>query len=511
MGQLKRNARKGSILGMAMLFFVMVTVAGAALLSMSTINRMKTVRNGVDVRLMIAAEAGMETIRGRFTLVSGVQDDWSWLTTGTWTTLDTISVNDTPVTLQANLLSGSSVPTARVRGIATASGRTRAVEQTIKVASFSDYARFSGSTSVTSFGANFKMVGTCYYRGGINLGGNGGIQFLGQATTSGVVSGLPTPEGVAYNFPAGYIQGSPVISIPSSAYGTDPILAQADALSSTYAGTTNLPQWDVKASGFHFYRNTISLEFFPFSSGSVTGTQVVRRYYYRESGNENYLVSGQYSTRSETITLPQGEEICLYVDDSTPPLGYDCWNSGEYNYEDYGRLDLSGTLRNARITVCTEMDCHVVDNVNYYTLLQNPSLRLQANKTSSAATSFTEMLGVVAQDEVLFDFNTFSPYNSGDTGYLADGVTNQYHLDGTFLGTYRAYYNGTPSASGSDEFWGCGCLIGVNYPTTGFGGAFGTRHYDWDWRLQSTTPPFFLRAYNVTATFVPGTWRTYEM
>jgi hypothetical protein len=32
-----------------------------------------------------------------------------------------------------------------------------------------------------------------------------------------------------------------------------------------------------------------------------------------------------------------------------------------------------------------------------------------------------------------------------------------------------------------------------------------------DWRLQGTTPPFFLRAYNVTATFVPGTWRTYEL
>jgi hypothetical protein len=28
--------------------------------------------------------------------------------------------------------------------------------------------------------------------------------------------------------------------------------------------------------------------------------------------------------------------------------------------------------------------------------------------------------------------------------------------------------------------------------------------------LALTTPPYFLRAYNVSAVFLPGTWRTYE-
>ena len=46
----RRNNRRGGILAAAMLFFVMVTVAGAAILSMSTIQRIKTVRNGIDVR-----------------------------------------------------------------------------------------------------------------------------------------------------------------------------------------------------------------------------------------------------------------------------------------------------------------------------------------------------------------------------------------------------------------------------------------------------------------------------
>ena len=116
-----RQARRGSILGMAMLFFVMVTVAGAALLSMSTINRMKTVRNGVDVRLMIACEAAVESVRGRFTLIEGVQENWSWLSDSSWTTIDTISVNGIPVTVQALGFADPSVPRARIRGSATAS------------------------------------------------------------------------------------------------------------------------------------------------------------------------------------------------------------------------------------------------------------------------------------------------------------------------------------------------------------------------------------------------------
>ncbi|MEZ5992800.1 MAG: hypothetical protein R3E76_10660 [Planctomycetota bacterium] len=508
-----RNARRGSILGMAVLFFVMVAVAGAALLSMSTITRLKTVRSGADVRLLIAAEAGMETIRGRFTLVAGVQDDWSWLTTGTWTTLSTVSVNGTPVTLQANLLSGNSVPSARIRGIATASGRTRAVEQTIKVASFSDYALYSGSTGDAPIGANFNMVGTFYSRGNINLLGNTGIRFFGDASTSGIVTNYPGTETQADIFKADLDINSPVIDVPPAAFGSAPIKTRAQELNTAYAGSSSFPNWNVPASGFLFYRNTVSLTFNSFSSGGVNGTQVVRTFYRRNSGTNNGYTDTQYSLASETITLPQNEEICLYIDTDQAPTGTDSYSAGQRNYYPAtSQVNISGTIRNARITVYAEKDVHIVNNVSYYSLLNDPTLREPANKQSANALGFKEMLGICAEDEVRFDFGSFSPLTSGSFGWNTSGNTNQYTLDAVFLGTYRAYINTTPPTGySSSELWVCGGLINTAYNNTGFGGSFNPRHYDWDWRLQSTTPPFFLRAYNVTATFVPGTWRTYEL
>ncbi|MCB1674940.1 MAG: hypothetical protein KDI01_01530, partial [Halioglobus sp.] len=465
-------------------------------------------------RLLIAAEAGMETIRGRFTLVSGVQDDWSWLTTGSWTSLGTVVVNGTNVQLQANLLSGNSVPSARIRGIASASGRNRAVEQTIKVASFSDYALFSGSTSTTGIGAYFKMVGTFYSRGDINLNNYAGIEFFGATSTSGVVTNFATPEGWAYNFKQGVTQGAAVITVPTAAYGADPIKTRAIELNTAYAGTSNFPNWSVPASGFLFYRNTQSLTFSSFTSGAVSGTQVTRTYWRRNAGSSTaYDDSWNYSLASETITLPQGQEICIYVDTDQAPLGTDSWSAGVRNYYPAtSQVNVSGTLRNSRVTLYAEKDIHVVDNISYYSLLADPTLREQANKQSAGALGFTEMLGICAEDEIYFDFGSFTPKVSGNFGYHSPGNTYQYILDGVFLGTYRAVINTAPAySSASTELWVCGGLINTNYNTTGFGGYFTPRHYDWDWRLQSTTPPFFLRAYNVTATFVPGTWRTYEL
>jgi hypothetical protein len=42
------------------------------------------------------------------------------------------------------------------------------------------------------------------------------------------------------------------------------------------------------------------------------------------------------------------------------------------------------------------------------------------------------------------------------------------------------------------------------------GDHFKVRNYHWDYRLELTTPPYFLRAYNASAVFLPGTWRTYD-
>ena len=66
--------------------------------------------------------------------------------------------------------------------------------------------------------------------------------------------------------------------------------------------------------------------------------------------------------------------------------------------------------------------------------------------------------------------------------------------------------------------WFCGGNGGNSLINSGFGNIFsppggqtyGARHYDWDWRLQNTAPPYYLRTYNVSARFIPGTWRSYE-
>jgi hypothetical protein len=511
----KRTNRRGGILAGAMLFFVMVTVAGTAILSMSTIQRLKTIRNGIDVRLMIAAEAGMESVRGRFTLVAGVQDDWSWLTTGVWTDIGTVSINGINVQLQANLMSGNSVPSARIRGIASASGKTRVVEQRIKVASFSDYALYSGSTGDAPIGANFKMVGTFYSRGNINLLGNTGIEFFGKAYTSGVVTNYPSP-GISqkpFIFLADVDEHSPVIDLPPSSYGADPIKVRAQQLTATYAGSA-VPGGTVPSAGFVFYRNTESLTFSWFDSGGVQGTRVTRSYWRRNTGTETYYISSQYTLVNEVTTLPQSEEICIYVDTDQPPSGTDTLSGGRNYRPATSQVNISGTIRNSRITVYAEKDVHIVNNVAYYSLLANPSARLPANKQSSAALDFPEMLGICADNEVRFNFGSFTPLTSASTGYVshAGNKTYQYMLDGVFQGTYRAYIGTTPAYGyNSCELWVCGGLINTTYNTTGFGSYFNPRHYDWDWRLQGTTPPFFLRAYNVTATFVPGTWRTYEL
>ena len=136
--RLLRATRKGGVLPAAMIFMIIVVVAGSVLLSVSTMHRLDIVRNGVDVRLMIACEAGAETIRGRFTLVKNVQDDWTWVSNSSWTDLGTANINGMNVQLQAMRTGADSVPRCRVRARASASGRTRVVEQTIKIASFSD-------------------------------------------------------------------------------------------------------------------------------------------------------------------------------------------------------------------------------------------------------------------------------------------------------------------------------------------------------------------------------------
>ena len=86
-------------------------------------------------------------------------------------------------------------------------------------------------------------------------------------------------------------------------------------------------------------------------------------------------------------------------------------------------------------------------------------------------------------------------------------------MDGVYLAINRiaptrnyGYSSGTGPLG---EMWYCGGLICQGSYGGGNGNTYYRRNYDWDWRMNITMPPYFLRAYNATAKFVPGTWRTW--
>jgi hypothetical protein len=52
-------------------------------------------------------------------------------------------------------------------------------------------------------------------------------------------------------------------------------------------------------------------------------------------------------------------------------------------------------------------------------------------------------------------------------------------------------------------------VAGAPAATPSLSGGLARGNYDTDYRLQFTTPPYFLRAYGVTPLQLTGTWLTY--
>lgn len=596
-----RTGRRGSILGMAMLFFVMVAVAGAALLSMSTITRLKTVRNGVDVRLMIACEAAVETVRGRFTLIQGVQENWNWLSDTAWTSVGTVTVNGTPVSVEARRFTDPSVPRARIRGSATASGKTRWVEYTIKVASFSDYSVFIGEAGASNWGY-FKCVGNFYSVGSCNFGASG-TEFFGNAWTSGVFTGKSN-----CTFHKGTSEGLPVISMPDDIANyaaiengaTTPYLTsdhvyyentlEIQLMGTQYrriyvrrngsttageippswsAGTTSpsgypgvsattarVPSSNISAGSGWINTGGLGNSSNSFARGALNIPGAPPNWYTSTaSGTASSLLDNTwYDLAWETLDIPNNGVIYVKLgspsayssDDDTalPGSGRNRFTQRDINHGDlqrntpWSRNDsgrtpivlLSGRLTDRRVTICGDgVNVVIRDNVTYNTLFNNPNLRREANKTSAAAVAVPEMLGVISRERwqnqstksgtylgggdinMAYRYWNLLPASAtvtniaGDTGHL----TNQNALDGVYLGTRSCgdnYYHSSPP---TQEVWFAGGLISL-YTTYYTENCWSYVHYDWDWRMQETTPPFFLSSYNVSATFVPGTWRTWE-
>jgi hypothetical protein len=192
-------------------------------------------------------------------------------------------------------------------------------------------------------------------------------------------------------------------------------------------------------------------------------------------------------------------------------------------------LLLSGLLTDRRVTICADgLDVVIRDNISYNSLASNPELRREANKTSDAATEIPEMLGVLSRERWSNQATKSGTYLGGGDVNMAyrywnllpvaecvstiagdAHLANQNCLDGVFLGTYTCGDNYYHSSAPTQEIWFAGGLISL-YTTYYTENCWSYVHYDWDWRLVETTPPFFLSSYNVSATFVPGSWRTWE-
>lgn len=484
-----RRGRKGGALAAAMIF--MVTVAGAALLSMSSITRVRIVKAGEDVRLLIAAEAGLETRRGMFVLVAGVQDDWSILMpTSGWNNVgDELNINGIRVQVQAQPIGDATNLQARLRSIAYGYSRNRAVEYNIQAANFADYALYFGGTNSVGIGSYFKMVGNFYSRGSINLQQNPGIEFFSRVETSETVLAAPDP---IYNFKEGYLNYVPIIEIPPTAYGTAPMRAAA------------------AASNTLFYANTISIQ--------LVGTQFVRTYEYRFQGTGTNYNPNHYQIRTQTLSIPDNSVI--YIDSDKCPAGVDTYQAGATtaNAASYGSINMWGVLDNRRVTVACEHEVHITNNVSYQTLLDNPDLRRFTQKKSGSALGFREMLGVLSLTDLLYETPLWTPLPPGsmvtdnaalnppDIGHHA----LQYSLDGVFMGVDKSARGAVGPGTGR-ELWVCGGIINGNFSSTLLSSNFDRRNYDTDYRLKFTTPPYFLRAYGHTPTYISGTWRTYEV
>ncbi|MDC1141935.1 hypothetical protein OAU50_02485 [Planctomycetota bacterium] len=558
-----RTTFRGGALAAALFFMIVVTTAGVALLNSSTSNQLAIIERSIDVRLMIAAEAGLESVRGRFRFVAGVQDDWSALVPSTsWTTIDTLTVNGIAVTVQTKNVTTDSVGKAQVRTIATGPSYSRVVQMTLRVPSFSDYAVFLAMTSKRNYATGFSFMGD-YYTGG-NVGIQNAPVFYGQSYIGGVVQGDAGGGGGPtdpISFPLVQAkENTPAVTMPPSSFGEGSLEAAANLTSTKLYKNT----YKIELKGTYFTRHY----HWKNSTTSGTATQDIAIpsngviYISADDCPVSWSVPGASPQDNSTGTLQTTDtkEFNEYWANANHPAWYsppDVTNSNRVN------LDLEGWLaKGIRVTIACEHQIRVTDNIVYETYAEDPTLRRRLNRQSTAAMDMTEMLGVYSREWLLIennDTNSFRdmnnvmqseidsdgvgastttgiavnsgplfeqpdgtshtppswPYNSNNSLVNTD-ASEQNCMDGAFMSggyvlrSHRSYTNNKNWRT----FWICGSFIANGLD--GGGKSFpnlirhhGPKNYNYDYRMKFTTPPYFLIAYNTSAKMVPGTWLSY--
>jgi len=184
-------------------------------------------------------------------------------------------------------------------------------------------------------------------------------------------------------------------------------------------------------------------------------------------------------------------------------------------------LLLWGVLEDRRVSIACEHKIILADTISYRSLRDNPEYRnFHGNgsdgKQSPGALGFKEMLGVMGQQDVMLTPTWWRRLPTAESaedvaGELIPGhiPTNSFSMDGVYFSLFDTRpHRFRDNQQG--EFWGHGGLIAGGSYAAGMGNHFTRRNYDWDFRMATTTPPYFLRAYNASAVFLAGTWRTYE-
>jgi len=544
------------MLMVALAFVILVSISGTILLSLSYTHQVQMQSKALAVRMMAAAESAIEAKRGRFTLVAGVQDDWlALLPAAGWNNIDgPLVINGLTVQVQAQPTGSFSVPMVRIRGLVTAGLRTLAVEYQAKVPQFSDYSVFAGSNSTYNPGVNYKSMGNHYSRGNIFIDSTyTGVEFFGKTELSGTVTSFGV-EGAAYNF-----KQSPIPNVAPRQIN--------------FTGVDfSVPRARAATLNFLFTENTIAINFN--GNGTFTRTYVERLATGSPATvamNNNYplsnawvntasgaiinanLTTADYSVQTSVHTIQpesvifveegianlndiSGGAVSARVNNYVQPLHQATaytqgWTAGGARTP-RKLLLIGGTLgTNDRVTVVSGGNIMTVirECTRYSYLLANPTFRNANNKQLPGALNppFTEMLGVISNTDINMAWQWWTPLTiaqecpvtaGGGTSSQAAAQPGQYCIDGNFAAV-NSSLPGTWLDGTGREIWFCGGNGGNALINSGLGNIFsppagfthGARHYDWDWRLFNTAPPYYLRVYNVSARFVPGTWRSYEL
>lgn len=490
-----RSRRRGSAMSVVMAMFILVSLAGVAILATVSTGQRQLMHYGLMSRLRIATENGLERTRGRFALVAGVQEDWNTLLPNAgWNTIQTHVIDSCTVVVYGRSIGTAAVPRCRLRAIGQLAGRRWGMEYEFKQTSFGDFAMFTGGTNTQGIPANTKVNGNYYSKPSINFSNATGIEFYRNVATSGTVMNVPDP---VYSFKQGYSTGVAEITF-------QPAVTSFATAKTEAQGTSTI-----------YYKNTHEIIF--------TGTTFTRVYALRYgTGNNDYTTpSYQYN-----INIP--DNGIIYIENDDPPSGVDapvgtiCNKNSEMRSTTDG-LKISGIINNRKITVYCEDQITISNNLTYQSLVSNPDLRRFGEKESPAAKSAYELLGVISQSSVGVNFNTFTPMASSanvtdNASYVAwDGRVwndtghqpNQYAIDGVFIGYDWIDRTGSSVAAANKEFWFCGSIISGDSPVNNLLDLCYRTNLDWDWRLEEQDPPFIIKTYGQPPAVIAKTFKSY--